>query len=123
MSEEHEIQIREVASEEPQGERLQESVVADIAASVAAAGGIGAMGFAGVGAYYQRASYLLQRDQVERDDAELRAAIEAENAELRRELEIENRMLRAQFGGLEGLDAYDAGEPFSFGPEGGYDYE
>lgn len=83
---EYELELQEVphAPPEPQGERLQESVVGDVAASVSALAGAGAFGYAAANFHTRR----------QHDADEL--GHEAEMAALRAEMDAEMRVLRAQ---------------------------
>lgn len=107
---EHELELREVAYEPPvdEGDRLQESMVGDVAASVSALAGTGAFGYAAATFHARR-----RRDdgeaQHEAEVAALRADIEAEMGMLRAEMEAEMRVLRAQ--------------GYGFGPDDDYPYD
>lgn len=106
---EPEFEVREIPYEPPDadGERLQESVVSDVAASVSALAGTGAFGYAAATFHTRR-----QRDADEaRHQAEmaaLRAQMDAEMRVLRAEMDAEMRILRAQGFGI-GLEDYYGG--------------
>ncbi len=93
---EHGFEVREVPYEPPDadGERLQESVVGDVAASVSALAGTGAFGYAAATFHTRR-----QRDADE-------ARHGAEMAALRAEMDAEMRVLRAQGFGSGPEDYY-----------------
>ena len=82
---EHEFELREVPHEPPgaEGERLQESVAGDVAASVAALANVGMLGYAAATFHRER-----------HDAAEARH--EAEMAVLRAARDAEMRVLRAR---------------------------
>jgi hypothetical protein len=89
---ERELEIREVAHDVGDGERIQES-----AAEVATVAlGAGSFALAGIQAYYARAAYRLQREEAQ-----------DELAALRHEIHEELRHLRYEMGGLDALDEYD----------------
>jgi hypothetical protein len=114
---EHEFELREVPHELPEseGEPLQESVVGDVAASVAAVANVGMLGY--VAASFHRGRHDADDARHEADTAALRAQHAAEMRVLRAHLEVEMRDLRAQRFGFGVDDDYDPG----FGVDDDYD--
>jgi hypothetical protein len=105
---EHEFELQEIPHDPPEleGERLRESVVSDVAASVNALAGTGAFGYAAVTFHSRR-----QRDADE-------ARREAEMAALRAEMDAEMRVLRAQMGAE--MRVLRRAQEFGFGVDDDY---
>jgi hypothetical protein len=106
----HEFELREVPQELPDcgAERLQESVLGEVAASVSALTGTGALGYAAA-AFHTRRQRDSDEARHEADVAALRAQMDAEMRVLRAELEAEMRVLRAEGFGFGPTDDYYGG--------------
>src|SRR5918992_5996938 len=106
---EHEFELREVPHDPPDAddERVQESVVGDVAASASALAGTGAFGYAAA-TFHARRWRDTDEARHEAEMAALRAEMDAEMRVLRVEMEAEMRVLRAQGFGF-GADDYYGG--------------
>jgi hypothetical protein len=107
---EHEFELREVVHEPPraEGDRLQESVVGDVAASVSAVVGVGGLSYAAA-AFHSRVRSDEAEARHEAEMAALRAEMNAGMRVLRAEMEAEMRDLRAQGYGFGPDDDYPFG--------------
>jgi hypothetical protein len=101
---EHGSELREVIQQpsEAEGDRLQESVVTDVAAAVSALVGVGGLGYAAAAFHSRGRSH-------DAELADLRAEMDAEMRLLRAEMEAEMRDLRAQGYGFGPDDDYPFG--------------
>jgi len=101
---EHEFELHEVVHEpsEAEGDRLQESVVTDVAAAVSAVVGVGGLGYAAAAFHSRGRSH-------DAEMADLRVEMDAEIRVLRAEMEAEMRDLRAQGHGFGPDDDYPSG--------------
>lgn len=106
---EHEFELREVPRDrsETESERLQESVVADVAASVAAVANVGMLGYAA--AAFHRGRHDADDARHEAQLAVLRAEQDAEMRILRAQMDAEMRVLRARGFGFGVDDDYYPG--------------
>lgn len=108
---EHEFELQEVPYKlpEPEGERLEESVVGDVAASVSALAGTGAFGYAAA-SFHTRRQREVDEARHQAEMASLRAEMDAEMRVLRAQMDAELRVLRrAQAFGFGMDDDYYAG--------------
>jgi len=99
---EHQFELREVSREslDAGGERLRESVVGDLAASVGALASTGAFGYAAA-SFHSGRQHDTDEAHHEAEMALLRAEMDAEMRALRAEMDAEMRVLRAQGFGLD----------------------
>jgi hypothetical protein len=106
---EHEVELQEVQYEPPaaDAERIQESVVGDVAASVSALAGTGAFGYAAA-TFHGRSQRDTDAARHAAEMAALRAEMDAEMRVLRAEMDAEMRLLRAQGYGFAVDDDYGA---------------
>jgi hypothetical protein len=107
---EREFELREVPEESPDcgAERLQESVVGDVAATVSALAGTGALGYAAA-TFHTRHQRDPDPARHDADMAALQAQMDTEMRALRAQLEAEMRALRAEGFGFGPDDDYDGG--------------
>lgn len=107
---EHEFELLEIPHGPPEadGERLQESVVGDLAASVSALAGAGAFGYAAA-TFHTRGQRDADEARHAAEMAALRADIDAEMRVLRAQVDAEMRVLRAQGFGFGVDDDYYGG--------------
>jgi hypothetical protein len=99
---EHEFELREVRRESPDadGERLRESVVGDVAASIGALASTGAFGYAAA-SFHNGRQHDTDDAYHEAEMAALRAQMDAEMRVLRAEMDAEMRVLREQGFGVD----------------------